>query len=69
MLGEIGKALGDMWKTMSDVDKAPFEHMAAQDKARYQRELEEFKRTGMSVPIKTEATEFKSTEYVDEDDF
>jgi high mobility group protein B1 len=68
-VGEVGKALGEMWKAMSDADKAPFEQLAAQDKARYQREMEEFKRNGVQpqeVPIKNE---FKSTEFVDDDDF
>ena len=46
-IGDIAKELGVMWKTATAEDKEPFEAMAAEDKLRYQRELDEFKKTGI----------------------
>ncbi|KAJ2227778.1 Non-histone chromosomal protein 6 [Coemansia sp. RSA 1722] len=34
--GNIGKILGDMWKGMSDKEKAPFVKQAEDDKKRYE---------------------------------
>ena len=36
---EVAKALGVRWKALSEADKAPYLSLAAEDKARYQREL------------------------------
>ncbi|KAJ1873988.1 Non-histone chromosomal protein 6 [Coemansia sp. RSA 1722] len=36
--GNIGKILGDMWKGMSDKEKAPFFKQAEDDKKRYEAE-------------------------------
>jgi hypothetical protein len=36
--GELAKAVGDKWKTMSDEDKKPYTDKATADKARYERE-------------------------------
>ena len=36
---EVAKALGVRWKALSEEDKAPYLSLAAEDKARYQREL------------------------------
>ncbi|KAJ2695944.1 Non-histone chromosomal protein 6 [Coemansia sp. IMI 203386] len=36
--GNIGKLLGDMWKGMSDKEKAPFVKQAEDDKKRYEAE-------------------------------
>ncbi|KAJ1815427.1 Non-histone chromosomal protein 6 [Coemansia sp. RSA 2599] len=33
--GNIGKLLGDMWKSMSDKEKAPYVKQADEDKKRY----------------------------------
>lgn len=36
---EVAKLAGEMWRAMSDADKAPFEQLAAEDKLRYQTEV------------------------------
>ncbi|VDC02285.1 unnamed protein product [Peniophora sp. CBMAI 1063] len=40
--GELGKILGGKWKEMDDDDKKPYIKQAAEDKARYEREKEEY---------------------------
>lgn len=37
---EVAKTLGSMWKECTAADKAPYELLAAQDKERYKRDLE-----------------------------
>lgn len=39
---EIASALGSKWREMSDSDKVPYEKLAAKDKERYQKEMEEW---------------------------
>eukprot|EP01128_Nolandella_sp_AFSM9_P012839 TRINITY_DN9675_c0_g1_i1.p1 TRINITY_DN9675_c0_g1~~TRINITY_DN9675_c0_g1_i1.p1 ORF type:complete len:414 (+),score=80.55 TRINITY_DN9675_c0_g1_i1:22-1242(+) len=41
--GELMKMVGNQWKTLSEEEKVPFQEMAANDKLRYQREVEEAK--------------------------
>jgi len=36
--GEVGKMLGEKWKTLTDKQKAPYEAKAATDKKRYEDE-------------------------------
>ncbi|KAJ1921411.1 Non-histone chromosomal protein 6 [Mycoemilia scoparia] len=36
--GQIGKILGEMWRSMGDDQKAPYDKKAKEDKARYERE-------------------------------
>ncbi|KAJ2770524.1 Non-histone chromosomal protein 6, partial [Coemansia nantahalensis] len=36
--GEIGKLLGDKWKTMDDKARKPYQDLADKDKARYEAE-------------------------------
>ena len=36
--GELSKKMGSIWKELSDLDKAPYQLEAAQDKARYATE-------------------------------
>ncbi|KAJ1735832.1 Non-histone chromosomal protein 6 [Coemansia biformis] len=36
--GEIGRLLGDMWKSMDDKAKKPYQELAAKDKVRYEAE-------------------------------
>lgn len=42
LIQEISKVVGDWWSKISDEDKAPYVQMAAEDKARFQREMEAF---------------------------
>ncbi|EER09234.1 high mobility group protein, putative [Perkinsus marinus ATCC 50983] len=37
-IGEIAKKTGEMWKGMSEAEKAPYNKMADEDKQRYERE-------------------------------
>jgi structure-specific recognition protein 1 len=46
-IGDVAKELGALWKVATAEDKEPFEAMAGEDKIRYQKELEEFKKTGI----------------------
>ncbi len=42
--GDLGKTVGAMWKAATPGEKKPFEDLAARDRARYARELEEYKK-------------------------
>ena len=42
--GDLGKTVGAMWKAATPSEKKPFEDLAARDRARYARELEEYKK-------------------------
>ncbi|KAG5370222.1 Non-histone chromosomal protein 6 [Yarrowia sp. C11] len=41
--GQVGKALGEKWKTLTDAEKIPYEEKATADKKRYQDEKEAYK--------------------------
>ena len=41
---EVGKKLGELWRSMSKDEKEPFENMAEEDRIRYQNDMENFKR-------------------------
>jgi len=43
--GEIGRLLGQKWKSLSDEDKKPYEDMASRDKKRHEAEKAEYDRT------------------------
>ena len=51
MIGFKGMAVfvGQRWKTLSSVDKAPFERLAIKDKDRYKREMEVWERESTSM--------------------
>lgn len=40
--GQVGKFLGDKWKSMTAEDKEPYESKAAADKKRYEKEKAEY---------------------------
>ena len=40
--GDIGKEIGRRWRMLTEEQKAPYTAKQVTDKARYQRELEEF---------------------------
>ena len=52
---EITKILGAQWKALSAEEKAPYEEKAAQDKVRYAREMDEFKKNGGEVKVPTKS--------------
>jgi hypothetical protein len=41
--GQVGKLLGEKWKSMTDADKAPYESKASADKKRYEDEKAAYK--------------------------
>lgn len=41
--GQIGRLLGEKWKSLSAEEKEPFEAKAAADKKRYESEMQVFK--------------------------
>ncbi|ODM90994.1 High mobility group protein DSP1 [Orchesella cincta] len=47
-VADVAKVLGRMWGGMNDADKSKYQMMASQDKARYQKEMEEYKRLAES---------------------
>lgn len=52
---EITKILGAQWKALSADEKAPYEEKAAEDKVRYAREMDEFKKNGGEVKVPTKS--------------
>ena len=52
---EITKILGAQWKALSAEEKAPYEEKAAEDKVRYAREMDEFKKNGGEVKVPTKS--------------
>lgn len=42
VIGDVAKKLGEMWKKLSDSDKAKYNEMNKKDKARYEKEMEEY---------------------------
>ena len=56
---DVAKKAGEIWKTISEEDKKPFEELAAKDKARYEEELKAFKAAGGDVAATTSGTAAK----------
>lgn len=52
---EITKILGAQWKALTAEEKAPYEEKAAEDKVRYAREMDEFKKNGGEVKVPTKS--------------
>ena len=44
-VGDIAKKLGAMWKSLGEEEKKPYQEMAAKDKERHQKEMDEFQKT------------------------
>lgn len=44
--GEVGKKLGEKWKSLTAEERAPYDAMAAGDKERYAREDKAYKAGG-----------------------
>jgi len=45
-IGEIGKELGAQWKKVTDAEKVKYNAAAEKDKARYQKELAAYNKSG-----------------------
>lgn len=54
--GEAAAECGRRWRNMPEEEKTEFRQMAADDKARYTRELAGFRKTGKLPVAKTKAT-------------
>merc|ERR1719454_830699 len=44
-VGVIGKKLGEMWKQVSDSERAPFEKKAVSQKSTYECKMEKYKKS------------------------
>ena len=62
---DVAKRIGEMWKELSDADKAPYEAMANEDKERYAKEMAaynagqtEAKQEEPKEEVKTEQEDF-----------
>ena len=55
-VGDIAKKLGAMWKSLGEEEKKPYLEMAAKDKERHQKEMEEFQKTNKDElpPVKVD---------------
>lgn len=42
--GDVGKKLGEMWKSLTADDKIPYDKLATKDKARYEKEKEAYEK-------------------------
>jgi len=51
--GDVGKLLGEKWKTMGPSDKKPYEDQAEADKKRAAKEKGEYDATAAPAPKKT----------------
>ncbi len=64
-LGEVSKELGRLWNNLDNEAKAPHESMAAEDKLRYTREMDEqslpTSSTGTKTTAKTKSKKKKAT--------
>ncbi|GMI02367.1 hypothetical protein TrLO_g14125 [Triparma laevis f. longispina] len=60
--GELSKKTGEVWKSLSVEDKQPFEDLAAEDKERYNKETEAYKK------MKKEALAMSSDSSSDDSD-
>jgi structure-specific recognition protein 1 len=53
--GEVGKKLGEAWKAATPEERAPFDALAVEDKARWQREDKAYKAGGGAAAPKGDA--------------
>ena len=60
-VGEIAKQLGAAWKIMTPEQKAPYEQQSKDDRKRYEREMELYRKGEFGVAVSPEEDE-------DEDD-
>ncbi|KAF2097620.1 Non-histone chromosomal protein 6 [Rhizodiscina lignyota] len=53
--GEVGKMLGEKWKELTEKEKGPYEAKAKADKARYEKEKQDYNAVSGSraIPLKT----------------
>jgi len=56
---QVAKALGDVWRDLSDAEKEPYMTRAANDKKRYEEELAAFKEAGGIVQTRAKKAHAK----------
>ena len=58
--GEVIRVLGQKWKNLSEIERAPFYEKAAANKKRYQRETAQYKEFGTFTPASSYASSVDS---------
>lgn len=61
-VGELAKQLGAAWKRLSEYQKVPFEEKAKEDRARYDRDMKEYKSKKATVQDEEEEEEEEESE-------
>jgi len=67
-VGEVAKELGKLWREISAPEKERYAVMAARDKARYDKEMEAYKKRPTPVAAKMEEYDDDEEEEEEEDD-
>jgi hypothetical protein len=53
---EIGRILGEKWRALTDEERAPYDKLSMEDKARYRREMKEYKERRQEKGIRGDET-------------
>lgn len=56
------KKISEEWKALTDDDKKKYEELAAKDKERYAKQIEEFNKTGKFTPVTAEEEDTEAAE-------
>ncbi len=69
-IGDVGKKLGELWRDLSETDKKKYVENAAENKVKYEKELEKFKSKHPDfVPVaKKKRVSKKTKETIEKDD-
>jgi len=63
--GEYAKIIGEEWRGLNESAKAPYEAKAAQDKARYEKEMKAYTKKNPKSPKKVNAMLCNSCKYLE----
>ncbi|CAB3402660.1 unnamed protein product [Caenorhabditis bovis] len=58
-VGETAKRAGEMWKTLDSSEKKKWDEKAAEDKARYESEMKEYKKSGSAAAFAASSSSSK----------
>ena len=67
-VGEIAKQLGAAWKIMTPEQKAPYEKQSKDDRKRYERDMEKYRKGDFHVHGKAPSPEEEDDDDDDEDE-
>lgn len=67
-VGEIAKQLGAAWKIMTDEQKAPYEKQSKDDRVRYEKEMEKYRKGQFTTATSPEEDEDDDDDEEDESD-